>query len=81
MKKISQLMRELGFNDHAPVGVKEAFIKHLIKASEGVNVMTPSEKKMVLENPQQVVPLKIPVQLSFEFIENASTRTTKKAVS
>lgn len=55
MKKIGDLMAELGFNKDAPNSVKEAYIKHLIKASTGVNVTTPSEKKEMAENPQRVV--------------------------
>ena len=38
MKRVGQLMQEMGFNKNAPDSVKEAFIKHLIRASEGVNV-------------------------------------------
>jgi hypothetical protein len=45
MKKVSELMDELGFDPEGSPAVKEAFIKYLIKASEGVNVLTPTEKK------------------------------------
>lgn len=31
MKKVGDLMKELGFNDEASDDVKKAFIKHLIK--------------------------------------------------
>ena len=83
MKKIDQLMAELGFNKDAPDSVKEAFIKHLIKASTGVNVVTPSEKKEMAENPTRIVQFKAPQQLSFDFIEESTPRpkTGKKAVS
>jgi len=83
MKKIDQLMAELGFNKNAPDSVKEAFIKHLIKASTGVNVVTPSEKREMAENPEKVVQFKMPQQLSFEFIdvELPKPRSGKKAVS
>lgn len=82
MKKIDQLMQDLGFNKNAPDSVKEAFIKHLIKASTGVNVVTPSEKKEMDENPTRIVQFKAPQQLSFEFIEEATTRpiTDKKVI-
>ena len=46
MKKVSDLMSELGFREDAPQSVKEAFIKHLIKAAEGIEVSTPTEKKI-----------------------------------
>ncbi len=82
MKKIDLLMQELGFKKDAPDSVKEAFIKHLIKASTGVNVMTPSEKQEIRLNPQTVVSLKTPEQLSFDFMEpNPASPSPKKAVS
>ncbi|WP_374076572.1 hypothetical protein [Bdellovibrio bacteriovorus] len=82
MKKIGDLMAELGFNKDAPNSVKEAYIKHLIKASTGVNVTTPSEKKEMAENPQRVVQLATPQQLSFDFSEEKSPPSSgKKAVS
>lgn len=82
MKKIDQLMQELGFNKNAPDSVKEAFIKHLIKASTGVNVMTPSEKKEMAENPERIVQFKTPQQLSFDFVEeNPRPKSGRKAVS
>lgn len=82
MKKIDQLMAELGFKKEAPEGVKEAFIKHLIKASAGVNVMTPTEKKEIEASPEKVVLFHAPQQLSFDFIDsNPRPTTKKKAVS
>lgn len=86
MKKIDQLMSELGFRKDAPEGVKEAFIKHLIKASTGVNVVTPSEKKEIEASPEKIVRFQAPQQLSFGFIEtsspaNARPTSKKKAVS
>ena len=47
MKKINDLMDELGFDPEGSPAVKEAFIKYLIKASEGVNVLTPTEKTLI----------------------------------
>jgi hypothetical protein len=67
MKKMNELFTELGFNKNAPDSVKEAFIKHLIKASTGVNVVTPSEKREIAENPEKVIALKTPQQMSFDF--------------
>ncbi|MDG0814903.1 hypothetical protein [Bdellovibrio svalbardensis] len=83
MKKIDQLMQDLGFNKNAPDSVKEAFIKHLIKASTGVNVITPSEKREIEENPTRIVQFKTPQQLSFGFVEEEipKPKTGKKAVS
>lgn len=67
MRKIGDLMREAGFNSNAPDSVKEAYIKHLIKASGGVSFNTPSEKKEMAENPQKVIPIKANLQLAFDF--------------
>lgn len=49
MRKVGQLMNEMGFNQNASQGTKEAFLKHLIKAAEGVQVLTPTEKKEIEE--------------------------------
>ncbi len=82
MKKIDQLMAELGFKKNAPDSVKEAFIKHLIKASSGVNVVTPSEKKEMAAHPEKIVQFKAPQQMSFDFIEELPRPSKgKKAVS
>jgi hypothetical protein len=82
MKKIGQLMQEIGFKKDAPDSVKEAFIKHLIKASTGASVFTPSEKKEVELNPETVIQLKAPQQLSFDFIDTEpKSNPQKKAVS
>ncbi len=78
MKKIGDLMKELGFNPNASVSAQEAFIKHLIKASHGVDVMTPSEKKEIQNNPQKIVSLVKSEQMSFDFlIEDQTTNQTK----
>lgn len=83
MKKIGDLMQEIGFNKNGPDSVKEAFIKHLIKSSTGVNVTTPSEQKEMRENPDKIVALKsTPQQLSFGFLETETRqKPSKKAVS
>ncbi len=70
MKKLSELMKNMGFNSNSSDSVKEAFIKHLIKTSSGVNVMTPSERKIVNTNPSKIV--SFPQQLAFEFDESAT---------
>jgi len=55
MKKIGDLMQEMGFRKDAPDSVKEAFIKHLIKNTTGIQVQTPSEKRNQNETPQTEV--------------------------
>ena len=78
MKKVGQLMQDLGFNKEGSDSAKEAFIKYLIKQSTGVDVQTPTEKKLIQQNPQTVV--SFPKQLSFDFEESTSnTNQIKKA--
>ena len=86
MKKIDQIMQEMGFKQDAPDSVKEAFIKHLIRASTGIAVTTPSEKEasfQVIERvnfstarkeKQSPTP-----QLAFDFFEEKQTRSEKKS--
>ena len=79
-------MKELGFNPNGSEAVKEAFIKHLIKASTGIQVQTPTEKRIVAENPETIFPLNknenfsLPAQLAFDFgdSEESIGRTKKK---
>ena len=68
MKKVGQLMQDLGFNKDAPDAAKEAFIKYLMKQSTGHDVITPTEKRIIQENPQKIV--SFPKQLSFNFYED-----------
>lgn len=67
MKRINELMKDLGFNEKGSDAVKEAFIKNLIKASAGVDVVTPAEKKLIQDHPEKIV--QFPKQLSFGFDE------------
>lgn len=75
MKKLNVLMKDLGFNEKGSDAVKEAFIKNLIKASVGVDVVTPSEKKIIQSNPDKIV--QFPKQLTFDF--TADDTVKKKA--
>lgn len=75
MKKMDELMSELGFNSKAPTATKEAFLKHLMKTTTGVNYQTPSEKKNILAGTSQDAG---PVQLSFDLdaaIEDAGSKS------
>lgn len=78
MKKMSDLMQEMGFKKDASRGTQEAFLKHLIYASTGSRVRTPTEKFEIQSAPGKVIELpKTPEQLSFEFFQEQTTR--KKA--
>lgn len=65
MKKIGELMKEIGFNPDASDAVKEAFIKYLVKQSAG-DYEKPTRVKYVL-----------PTQLTFSF-DNEPVVTKKK---
>ena len=69
-------MEEMGFNPNASDSAKEAFIKYLIKQSTGHNVQTPTEKKIVQENPNKIVSL--PTQMTFDF-DDKPVNDRKKA--
>ena len=84
MKKLEQIMAELGFNKNAPTSTKEAFIKHLIAQAGGAPIMTPSEKSEVLANPKIVSSLlakqssSIKGQLAFDFMSEVVTQSKRK---
>ncbi|MFZ3230084.1 MAG: hypothetical protein WA160_07760 [Pseudobdellovibrio sp.] len=86
MKKIGDLMKEIGFNPNASDSVKEAFIKHLIKQSTGSHVQTPSERKTIFENPDKFISLNknssftLPTQMSFDFENLSENKINKKVV-
>jgi hypothetical protein len=76
MKKIGDIMAEMGFRKDAPEGVKEAFLKHLIKNTTGVELETPTEKRAKLEAKNSPDEHRVkaqavqPVQLSFLFSQD-----------
>lgn len=70
-------MKDLGFNKDAPVATQEAFIKHLIKAATGASVITPTEKKIIQENPDKIV--QFPKQLAFDFADEELLAPAKKS--
>lgn len=72
MRKIGDLMLDLGFNENSPQSTKEAFIKHLIKSAYGFDVKTPSERRAIetcgRKVPGDSIEIKSqPEQLSFQF--------------
>lgn len=90
MKKLAEIMDELGFDPDGSPAVKEAFVKYLIKASHGVSVLTPTEKELILANSDRVRPLpklnSNPAkptenlrQLQFGFMLEPSPTSEKKA--
>lgn len=77
MKKIGDIMKEMGFNKNTPVSAQEAFVKHLIKAATGKDVITPTEKKIIQDNPDKIV--QFPKQLSFDFADEEVLSPVKKS--
>ncbi|HEY8271804.1 MAG TPA: hypothetical protein VIG33_13015 [Pseudobdellovibrionaceae bacterium] len=78
MKKLSELMVELGFDPEGSSAVKEAFIKYLIKASEGMSVLPPTENAIIKANPTQIKVLRVAQkseQLSFGFITELTPKS------
>ena len=61
MRKISDLMEELGFNAEGSDEVKIAFIKNLVKAAYGIDAKVDVRKESVKSIP--------PAQMSFTFDE------------
>lgn len=85
MKKISELFDELGFQKEGSSAVKEAFVKHLIRASTGHIVKTPTEasEKTIecIQNRFEKAPQKPSFhQLSFDFeqLEKPDSRPGSK---
>lgn len=68
-------MKEMGFNAAASDSAKEAFLKYLMKSATGYNVQTPTEKKLIAENPKTIIPF--PQQLVFDFDENNKQNDVK----
>ena len=75
MKKMGELMKDLGFNPEASDSAKEAFLKYLIKNGAGVDVPTPTEKKMISQSAGKVI--QFPQQLTFDFDEKEFTKITQ----
>jgi hypothetical protein len=82
MKKLAEIMDELGFDPEGSPAVKEAFVKYLIKSSQGVSVLTPTEKDLIRTNPKTVRSLpsvqKSLDQLQFSFMLEPSPTSAKK---
>lgn len=82
MKKMGELMKDLGFNPNSATSAQEAFIKYLIKSAYGADVMTPSEKKIIQDNPQKIVSLKsMSQQMAFDFEATPDADANKKTGS
>ncbi len=43
MRRIGDLMRDMGFNSDAPEGTREAFFRHLVQAAHATSPRIPSQ--------------------------------------
>ncbi len=59
MKTAGEILQELGFNKHASDSAKEAFVRHLLKASQ--QKVAVSEKKTAAQKKQNSI------QMCFDF--------------
>jgi len=77
LKKINQLISEMGFNEKSSVATQEAFIKYLVKISASHNVTPPVEKQVVAENLDNKIYI-FPQQLSFNFCDELNQSSKKR---
>lgn len=76
MKKAADILKEMGFRPEASDGVKEAFVRHLIKAATGVDVAPGPHEHL------EPTALRKPEQLSFDFgNQEATPQKTEKKIS
>ncbi len=69
MKKAGEILKEMGFKPEASDSVKEAFVRHLIKAATGVEVAPgPNERKELAAKRKHISG----EQLSFDLDSNSS---------
>jgi hypothetical protein len=64
MKKAGEILKEMGFRSEAPDSLKEAFVRHLIKAATGVEVAPGPNERMQLASKGKHISSQ---QLSFDF--------------
>ena len=69
MKKVGELMEEMGFRKEASEATKKAFFKHLVISAEKVKTLPVREMRE--KNESQTPPI-VEEQLSFAFIDERS---------
>lgn len=74
MKKAAQVLKEMGFQEKGSEAVKEAFVRHLIKAATGYAVAPgPNERKEIASRGQHIQG----EQMSFDFSPEGSDAPTE----
>jgi hypothetical protein len=69
MKKVGDLMQDLGFNPDASQSSKEAFIRHLVKAATGVDLGPGPTERALARSRRGPLPQAQEEQLSFDFFQ------------
>lgn len=83
VRKVGDIMKEMGFSKDSSPSVQEAFVRHLIKSAYGKDVRSPSQDlKLVTEKELVQKPAeeksKESAQLSFDFAELVPQKVFKK---
>lgn len=85
MRKIGDLMKDMGFNKDAPVQTQEAFLRYLLKVTTGVTI-EPREKskketnvmsKNKSEDSKRIFPSQDYEQLSFNLDDQIDSNNKK----
>jgi hypothetical protein len=77
MRKLGDLMKELGFNDDAAPGAQEAFVRNLIRQAYGHPIIQPSSQTA----PAPTTPKSAtPVAKSATSAKTTATRVDQKAI-
>jgi hypothetical protein len=78
MRKVGDLMKDLGFREDASDEVKKAFIKNLIRSAYGVEVKSEFKSSNQPKQDQSVKPIRAGEQLSFLFENEEPTPKPKR---
>lgn len=80
MKKLGQIMNELGFREDGSDATKAAFIRYLVKATLNTNLQTPPDLKLNVDIGPTHKDQLVGEQLEFKFAddEQNSTRSDKR---
>lgn len=70
MKRIGQLMEEIGFRKEAPDSVKKAFLEHLLQQASGA----PVDQKNLSSTEKSQQHSAQPQQLAFDLTQDSKTK-------
>ena len=67
MRRVGEIMEDLGFRQDAPESLKKAFVKNLIRAAYGAEV----QDIKAFQKTKEPKPIAAGEQLSFDFLKEA----------